>query len=503
MPQQQHWSTTERHSATGSDLSKPDAVPQQRVGTRMRSAWRAIAAEQAPARDPRERPAREPQKAVVNRIAYAPPPTRTETTSGTKTIIRGDLGLEAVNLQRRTDMRLPSLDRVPLFKRRPVVRAITLDAIAVLVAVLDVWLVIPEKAQPYSVVLSAVACAAMLLHRRFPFLAVLITVPGFFAGWAQLAAMIALGTLARRKQWVWQTMVGAGLILVSRYMLWPLEDYFAQNWREHVLAAMYGVLVAGMPVAIGLLVALRSQLSDRIRELAESREREQRLHEEAIRAAERASLAREMHDLVSHQVTLIAMQAGALVVSTQDDNSRNTAQTIRQLSTRTLDELRNLVGVLRSGGSEDLQPGLEALDKLVHDYDEPVDLTVRDLPEPLPTPISRAAYRTVQEALTNVRKHADGARAAVQVRTENDALVVEVRNEPPQRSGSRLASSAHDANGPMALPSGGHGLVGLRERAGMLNGTFEAGHTRDGGFLVRASYPLAVSKQGEKVGATR
>ena len=493
MPQQQHWSTTERHSATGSDLSNPDAVPHQRVGTRRRFAWRAIAAELVPTREPRERAAREPRKATVNRVAHAPP-TRTETTSGSKTVIRGDLGIGAVKPQRRTDSHFASLDRVPLFKRRPIFRAITVDTIAMLVVVLDVWLVIPETAKPYSVVLSAVACTAMLLYRRFPFLAVLVTVPGFLTGWAQMAAMIALGTLARRKQWVWQTRVGAVLILVAGYVTWPLEEFFTQHWRQHMLDAMYAVLVAGMPVAIGLLVALRNKLSDRFRELAESREREQRLREEAIRAAERASLAREMHDLVSHQVTLIAMQAGALIVSTQDDNSRNTAQTIRRLSTRTLDELRNLVGVLRSDGSEDRQPGLEALESLVNDFDEDVDLTIQDLPEPLPTPISRAAYRTVQEALTNVRKHADGASAAIQVRTENDSLVIEVRNDSPLRSESR-SSSAQDANRPVTLPSGGHGLVGLRERAGMLNGTFEAGHTRDGGFLVRARYPLAVSKQ--------
>ena len=389
-------------------------------------------------------------------------------------------------LARRTG-RFPCLNNVS-----PRLRPFVLDAVAVVVAVLDVWLVIPEKAQPYSVVLSALACAAMLMRRRYPFLATLATVPGFLAGWAQLAAMIALGTLARRRQWAAPTMIGAGLVWLCRYVQWPLADFVSQNWREHVLNGMYGVLVAGMPVALGSLVALRAALSDRIRELAASRERERRLHEEAIRTAERTKLAREMHDVVSHQVTLIAMQAGALVVSTEDEHSRRTAQTIRQLSTRTLDELRDLIGVLRSASADDTRPGLEALDDLMHSFTERIDLAVRDIPERLPAPVSRAAYRTVQEALTNVHKHAGGANTVIRVRTEGGSLVVEIRNEsvgPPRPT----------PTSPGALPSGGHGLIGLRERAGLLDGTFEAGHTIDGGFLVRARYPLGVRTGTEGV----
>ncbi|MET0132993.1 MAG: histidine kinase [Kibdelosporangium sp.] len=366
--------------------------------------------------------------------------------------------------------------------RHPGAKGLALDAIAVIVAVLDVWLVIPEKAQPYSIVLSGVACTAMVFRRRFPFLAVLVTVPGFLAGWSQLAAMIALGTLARRKQWMWQTMIAAGLVWTCRYVRWPLDEYVAQSWREHVLNGLYGILVAGMPIAIGLLMALRVQLSDRLRDLAESREREQRLQEQTIRAAERASLAREMHDVVSHQVTLIAMQAGALVVTAPDEESRASANTIRQLSKRTLDELRDLVGVLRSGTvDDDVHPGLEELGQLLSNSEVPVDLADREVPDPLPPAVSRAAYRTVQEALTNIHKHAHGANATVRMFPVGSALIVEIVNERPATDSPALSGR---------LPSGGHGLLGVRERAVLLGGTFHAGQTPDGGFRVCVTYPV-------------
>jgi signal transduction histidine kinase len=403
------------------------------------------------------------------------------TTVVTHTLTAGQTG-EVVGKITRARNRYASLDRIVSIHRHPVARGFLLDAIAVIVAVLDVWLVIPEKAQTYSVVLSAVACTAMIFRRQFPFLAVLVTVPGFLAGWSQLAAMIALGTLARRKQWMWQTMIAGGLVWTCRYVKWPLNEFVDQSWRAHVLNGIYGVLVAGMPIALGLLMALRIQLSERLAELAASREREQRLQEQTIRAAERANLAREMHDVVSHQVTLIAMQAGALVVSAQDKESREAANTIRQLSKRTLDELRDLVGVLRSGMvDDDVHPGLEELGQLLRNSEVPVKVVEQEVPDPVPPAVSRAAYRTVQEALTNINKHAHGADATVRMFPVGTALIVEVVNARP----------ATDSAGPSGhLPSGGHGLVGVRERTVLLGGTFHAGHTPEGGFRLCVTYPL-------------
>jgi signal transduction histidine kinase len=356
--------------------------------------------------------------------------------------------------------------------------SLSVDAAAILLAVLDVWLVIPDKAPPYSIYLSALACLALAARRWLPFAVVLGTVPGFLTGWSQLAAMIALGMLATRKQTHWQVWVGAALVWMCRFIQWPLPDFASLSWREHVLDGIYGVLVAGMPIAIGLLIGARAQLAQKLVELAASRDREQLLHADAVRAEERARLAREMHDVVSHDITLIAMQAGVLAASGDSGNAQQTAQVIRQLSTRTLEELRSLVGVLRSGAADDgPQPGIGELDQLVRGCEVPVQLTVDSVPELLPAKVSAAAYRTVQECLTNVRKHAPGAAATVLILGDGDALNIEVRNDSPSRPVT-------------PLPSGGHGLTGLAERARLLGGSFETSPTEDGGFQVRAIYPV-------------
>jgi len=368
--------------------------------------------------------------------------------------------------------------RKNLMLRRVAWAPLAIDATAIVLAVLDVWLVIPDKAPTYSIYLSGLACLALAARRWLPFVVVLGTVPGFLTGWSQLAAMIALGMLATRKQTHWQVWVGAALVWACRFIQWPLSDFAQLSWREHVLDGIYGVLVAGMPIAIGLLIGARAQLSQKLGELAASRDREQKLHADAVRAEERARLAREMHDVVSHDITLIAMQAGVLAAGSDSKSAQDTAKVIRQLSTRTLEELRSLVGVLRSGIADDgPQPGLGELDQLVKDSEVPVQLTVDHVPEQLPAKVSAAAYRTVQECLTNVRKHAPGATATVRIRGAGDELNIEVRNARPREQVT-------------PLPSGGHGLMGLAERARLLGGSFETTPTADGGFEVRASYPV-------------
>ena len=361
--------------------------------------------------------------------------------------------------------------------KRPTAQSVGLMA-AIMLAILDVWLVIPEKAQPYSIYLSGAACLALAFSRWLPFIAMLATVPGFLAGWSQLAAMIALGMLATRRQLHWQTWLGAGLVWICRFTRWPLPDFAQLSWREHILDGIYGVLVAGMPVAIALLIGARTELSKKLTELAASRDREHRFHADAVRAEERARLAREMHDVVSHQITLIAMQAGALQAQSTDTQAVQTAQVIRQLSTRTLEELRSLVSVLRSGSEDDgPRHGIEELHGLIRSSDVSAHLTVEQIPDTLPNQVSAAAYRTVQECLTNVHKHAPGATATIRIRGEHDALKVEILNDRGHQTGT-------------ALPSGGHGLTGLAERARLLGGSFETTDTEDGGFRVRARYPL-------------
>jgi signal transduction histidine kinase len=364
--------------------------------------------------------------------------------------------------------------------RRETWAPLALDASSVLLAALDVWLVIPEKAPSYSLYLSALACLSLVFRRWLPFVVVLGTVPGFLTGWSQLAAMIALGMLATRKQTHWQVWVGATLVWACRFIQWPLSDFASLSWREHTIDAIYGVLVAGMPIAIGLLIGARAELSQRLGELAASRGRERRLRDDAVRAEERARLAREMHDVVSHDITLIAMQAGVLATAPDAAEAQQTARVIRQLSTRTLEELRSLVGVLRSGvGDDGPQPGIGELHQLVNGSAVRVRLSMDGVPERLPEKVSAATYRTVQECLTNVRKHAPGAAATVLIAGKDGTLSVEVSNEPPTRPRTQF-------------PSGGHGLIGLAERARLLGGSFETSPTEDGGFRVRACYPVEV-----------
>ncbi|HEX5401942.1 MAG TPA: histidine kinase [Pseudonocardiaceae bacterium] len=396
-----------------------------------------------------------------------------------------------------TSLRLPSLGWTGPWQRTgwlgPWLRrhqAILIDALAVLVASLDVAMAVPSGAAIYSLVLSGIAVLALVFRRRFPFAATVVAMPGFLAGWSELGAMIALGTLAWKRRWNWRTVVAAAGVWACRFLIWssppasPLHDFALEGWREHVEDGIYACFVVAMPIAIGLLITTRHDLSARIVELAASRGRAQRLQAIAIRADERAKIAREMHDVVSHQVSLIAMQAGALQVTTTDDMARETAATIRGLSTRTLDELRELLGALRTATDGAEEPDLETLLDLVKDSTMDVTLQMDLAGRKPPGPVAGAAYRTVQEALTNVRKHAAYAPTTVLVTITGGALLVQVDNEPPVAADGTTMPSAD------ALPSGGHGLLGLRERATLLGGDFHAGPSGDGGFRVRASLPL-------------
>lgn len=355
-----------------------------------------------------------------------------------------------------------------------------IDVGAIMLALMDMLLVFPKNAELYSYVLTGVACVALVLRRRYPFLVLLATVPGFLAGWAALAGMIALYEMAKRKSWCWQTVAGAITVMLCDFIRWPLDEFFALDWRHQALNLLWAVVHAGMPLALGLLVTTRKELRQRVGELAAIREREETLQSMAIRADERTKLAREMHDVVSHQVTLIAMQAGVLKVTATDEASREIAKTIRKLSTRTLEELRQLVGVLRTPTEDDVCPDLADLERMVSDCGINVTLTMEGPLDELPQPVSGAAYRTVQEALTNVGKHAPSAATSVLVQASPNELLVQVRNGRPR--GQRSP----------ALPSGGHGLVGLTERAELLGGSFHAEPSGDGGFVVTSRFPLVV-----------
>ncbi|MCO1577535.1 histidine kinase [Crossiella sp. SN42] len=333
----------------------------------------------------------------------------------------------------------------------------------------------------YTFLLPALACLALLFRREFPRTALVLTIPGLVVGFTVLAAMVALYTVARSRKLDWQTVAGALLVFGGCLTLGPMQVFPDVAPHEALLRALYAALLSGTPVTVGLLVRARCELTGRLTELAAGREKQQRLHDHAVRAEERTRLAREMHDVVSHQVTLIAIQAGALQMVAEDADSKEIAQTIRKLSNRTLEELRNLVGLLRSStlDCEAVQPTLEDVPQLVADCGLPATLTMGPMPGPVSPQLGCAVYRTVQEALTNIGKHASGAPVTVHLGLASGSLHVEVRNACPR---------AQDGLAP--LPPGGHGLMGLRERAAMLGGTLTAQPTEDGGYVVRASFPL-------------
>ncbi|MEY9840118.1 sensor histidine kinase [Streptacidiphilus sp. EB103A] len=339
---------------------------------------------------------------------------------------------------------------------------------------------------------SLLAAAALLFRRRWPLAVMLLTLPGLQLSYIWLAPMIALYTLAaaERRRWV---VGGCALLLaVAQFLPWPYSDVPVQWDRTTALAAMYSLMTAIAPVVLGLLVLTRRELAVRLDELTRGQEREQRLLAHSVLSTERARLAREMHDVVSHQVSLISIQAGALQVRADDPAATaEGARAIRQLAVKTLEELRQMVGVLRAAGGDGRelspQPTLADLPRLVaaSGLDAVLDAAVLDAVSQQqhlavwPEPVERAAYRTVQESLTNIRKYAPGASVTVRVRADGGRLQVEVRNGP-------AAPGAE----PLVLPSGGHGLVGLRERAQQLGGSLLARPTQEGGYLVSAVLPL-------------
>jgi signal transduction histidine kinase len=355
------------------------------------------------------------------------------------------------------------------------------DAGIVALALLDAWLS-NASARGSALALSLVAALALAGRRRYPIAVFALTLPALFSGYVLIAPLTALYTVVSQARSRVPVVVCGALTGLGYLLPWPFDPEDLVGLVEDPLGLIYAAVFAGAPVALGLLARTRRALSDRLDELTAGRERERELLSRTVLAEERTRLAREMHDVVSHQVSLIAVQAGALSTTTSDEPARETADTIRRLSVQTLTELRQMVGVLRSSAdAPELtpQPRIGDIPRLVRDSGQDAELDIAGTTgRSWPDAVERAAYRTVQEALTNARRHAPGAAVAVTVAPAGGALRVAVSNGPP--------SEPRPHPGP---PGGGHGLVGLRERAEQLGGVFRAGATADGGFTVEAVFP--------------
>ncbi|HEX6699895.1 MAG TPA: sensor histidine kinase [Gaiellaceae bacterium] len=220
-----------------------------------------------------------------------------------------------------------------------------------------------------------------------------------------------------------------------------------------------------------------------LRELEARADRLEREQEESVRRAateEQARIARELHDVIAHNVSVMVVQAAAAddVFETQPDRAREALRAIEGTGRSALTELRRLLGVVRPTVADFApQPGLAGLDALVEGVRAtglPVTLRVEGDLDDLPAGLDLSAYRIVQEALTNAIKHADASRADVRVRRTDDRVELEVIDDGAGPSGNGR----------------GQGLIGMRERASLLGGEVEAGPKPDGGFRVKASLPL-------------
>src|SRR3984957_13973169 len=250
------------------------------------------------------------------------------------------------------------------------------------------------------------------------------------------------------------------------------------------------IFLTVVPILLGVVVGVRRSGA---RQLAEQ---ERRHSGERALLEERQRIARELHDVVAHHMSVIAIQAEAPRYKTSDPPPElvESFGEIRASALAGLTELRRVLGVLRTGGQDTTpQPGLADLEALLDSARSGgllVTATVSGNPGPLPDGVDLSAYRIVQEALSNAMRHAPGSQVRLHLTYRPDALDLEIRNDAALRAVPVLvAGGERAAEG--GAGGGGHGLVGMRERATMLGGSLDAGTTADGGFRVTAVLPVS------------
>ncbi|MFH9956216.1 sensor histidine kinase [Streptomyces roseolus] len=335
------------------------------------------------------------------------------------------------------------------------------------------------------------AAVALILRRRRPFavlaftsaLALVELLGETRPAPVTIGVVVALYTVASRtdRPTTWRVGLATMTALAVAAMAFGPTPWYAQE--------NLGVFAwTGMAAAAGDAVRSRRAFVDAIRERAERAERTR--EEEARRrvAEERLRIARDLHDVVAHHIALVNVQAGvaAHVMDKRPDQAKEALAHVREASRSALDELRVTVGLLRQSGDPtaptEPAPGLALLDGLLAGFRKaglPVSLARTDGGHQLPSAVDLAAYRIVQEALTNVRKHAGpDARAEVSVVLVGRTVEITVLDDGVPQPG------------PAPEPSGGHGLLGMRERVTALGGVLTAAPRYGGGFRVQAILPL-------------
>ncbi|MET7944080.1 sensor histidine kinase [Streptomyces sp. NPDC005302] len=343
-------------------------------------------------------------------------------------------------------------------------------------------------------------CVVVALRRRMPEkMLVLAAVMGF----VQLVVDVEVMTADFAMLVIIYTVAADGARWASRFALAGglCAGTLAQlRWPANESGALGGVLIAiFQTVPFALAWVLGDSIRTRRAYLAQLEERAARLEKEreaqakVAVAAERARIARELHDVVAHNVSVMVVQAdgAAYVMDTAPDQAKKALETISGTGRQALAEMRRLLGVLRTGehqeGGEYVpQPDVEQLDDLIEQCRVsglPVDFKVEGTPRPLPSGVELTAYRIVQEALTNTRKHGGpNAGASVRLVYFDDGLGLLVEDD-----GKGAPHELYEEGG---ADGQGHGLIGMRERIGMVGGTLDAGPRPGGGFRISALLPL-------------
>ncbi|GLZ31289.1 two-component sensor histidine kinase [Lentzea sp. NBRC 105346] len=361
--------------------------------------------------------------------------------------------------------------------------------IAILLAaiVLDVW---PgywaEKTASGWVLAGLLAGYVVILPLRLVLpttaflLGILLTMSGPYGGAA--LAMFVSYTAGRRVESWRRAAVAAVLAFGLLVVFWdgtPLGS--SASYSVFLMIVVYCVGVA-LPFLVGRYLAAREALVAAMQEREQRMRTEHRMLSRQVRLRERSRIAQDMHDGLGHRLSLISVHAGALALDTNlDARQREAIGVLRKAALTGMDELRTIIGVLRSEDEPDDDPArrtVEAIDELVEGARRAgmlVSLVRGGQATELPAKVSHAAYRVAQEGLTNASKHAPGATVQVTVKYEPDALVVEVRNNPP-----RAGVSSKGA---------GVGLIGLGERVRVAGGMLHVGALPAGGYRIAAVLP--------------
>lgn len=364
--------------------------------------------------------------------------------------------------------------RCALARARPVVLdvlAVLVPGAAVLLAETDSW---------FSLLSALIASAALVLRRWWPRLAVLLCLPAMAGGLGWPPTVVALFRLGRARSG--SPWLAGWVLLVTVVAVVPVLLRESLALPNLLLTLAFVLLAASGPIIIGTLIATRQQLTASLLRLREATEAESYAKAETARAEERAHIAREIHDAVGHHVTLIGVEAAALATVSEDAEVRDSANRLRGMAKEALGEMRTTLGLAsghRAAVSVQAIPDLVEQARATGIRAELSDEMESGLP--LPSGVDRALYRVVQEALTNVSKHAPGSRVAVRLSRVDGMVRAEVRNDAPE---------SPPQTGNVADMGSGAGLEGLSERVRMLGGRVEAAPTAEGGFTLLAALPL-------------